>query len=117
MTRDQLEKLSPEQCAEIATIIAQAAFHLQRAYNRELSHVTWAKELLQLGVAGKTTGYSGSFYQQEAQAIKGDDYLIKVNRIKSFAQQRVDRLAFLATTLNKVGDKLENLQQAKNRKA
>ncbi len=117
MTEDQLERLTPEQCAEMSIVLVQTSFHIQRAQNRELAHVTWADDVLRLGVAGKTTQYSGSFFQQESSAIKGDDYLFKVSRIRTHAKQRVDRLSFLSNSLNKMADKLENLQVAKNRKA
>jgi hypothetical protein len=116
MKYDQLEKLTPDHCAEIAAFLSIQAFHIQRAYNRELSHVTWAESVLRLGVAGKSENYRGSFSQQDDQAIKNDDYLLKVSRIKTFAKQRVDRLSFLATTIQKLADKLENLQIAKGKK-
>ncbi len=116
-THDELRQLTPEQCAEIATLVVAASVTIQAAYNKELSHVTWANDALRLGVAGKTENYRGSFFQQESQVIKHDDYLFKVFRIKSYAQQRVDRLSFLSNTLHKFAEKLENLQQAKLRKA
>lgn len=110
-------KMTPTQCAEIAAFIVLSSFHIQRSYNREVSHVTWADDILRLGVAGKTENYRGSFMQQENQAIKEDDYLFKVSRIKTHAKQRSERLAFLSNTLHKFADKLENLQIEKNKKA
>jgi hypothetical protein len=117
MDQEALERLDPESCSEIAAICAKESFNLQRAYNREVAHITWANDALKLGVAGKTSQYGGSFIQQEMQAIKEDEYLEKVFKIKSYAQQRVDRLNFLATTLNRFSDRLDGLQAAKNRKA
>lgn len=116
-TPEQFQTLSPMECAEISAVITQSSFHIQRCYNREVAHVTWANDVLRLGVAGKTANYRGSFLQQEHQAIKEDDYLSKISRIRTFAQQRVDRLSFLANTLHKFAEKLENLQVEKARKA
>ena len=35
MSRDKLEKLGPQECAEIAYILGQFSFHIQRTANRE----------------------------------------------------------------------------------
>lgn len=113
----ELGKLSPIECAEIAALMVQCSFHIQRSYNREVAHVSWAEDILRLGVAGKAENYRGSFMQQEHQAIKDDDYLFKVWRIKTHAKNRTERLAFLSNTLHKFADKLENLQIEKNKKA
>lgn len=116
MTKEQLESLSPEECAEIAVRLDQASFTVQRAINREVSHVTWATEILKLAVAGKGNNYKGSFQQQENQAINEDGYTRAVFNIKAYAQQRVDRLNFLSAGLHRLGEKLSGLALAKSRK-
>ena len=116
MDKDRLEKLSPEECAEIAVRLDQASFTLQRAINREISHVTWATEVLKISVAGRTKQYHGSFQQQEMQAINEDGYTRAVFNIKGYAQQRVDRLNFLSSSLHRLGEKLSSLGLAKSRK-
>ena len=35
MTRDELEKISPEDCAQISYRLAQFSFHVQRTINRD----------------------------------------------------------------------------------
>jgi len=110
LTTEELERLSPDECDHIGIHLDRLAFHIQRAYNRELAHVTWATENLKMCIADKCQSYRGSFIQQEQQAIKGDDYATKLNRMKCFAQQRVDRLSFIASSLHKRSDKLFSLK-------
>ena len=42
MNRDEMEKLTPENCAEISARLAQFAFYLQRLHNREKARHIWA---------------------------------------------------------------------------
>ena len=46
LSRDQIEKLTPEQCAEAALLLASLSFHIQRSYNREIARVNWADKTL-----------------------------------------------------------------------
>lgn len=116
LTRDEMDKLSPEDCAEIGTRLEQAAFHIQRFLNKEVGHVTWAKDALRLHIADRLSNYRGSFTQQEAQAIKEDGYATKLNGVVTYAQQRADRLAYLSTSLTRLADRMYHLQQSKSRK-
>ena len=44
MDRNALEKLGPEDCAQISYRLGQYSFHLQRTVNRELARLNWAEE-------------------------------------------------------------------------
>ena len=46
MTRDEIEKLSPEDCAQISYRLAQFAFHIQRTINREIARSNWSEETI-----------------------------------------------------------------------
>ncbi len=116
LTDADLAKLTPEECDYIGLHLDRLAFSIQRAYNRELAHLTWANENLKLYIADKCQNYRGSFLQQELQAIKDDDYASKLYKMKVFAQQRVDRLSFIASSLHKRSDKIFNLKTIKVRK-
>ena len=37
LTRNQIEKLTPDQCSEAALLLSSLAFHIQRSYNREVA--------------------------------------------------------------------------------
>ena len=73
MSRNVLEKLSQEDCAQIAYMLSSYAFYLQRMHNREASRITWAKKVLRGALADITGTYGGKFSTYEerrSQAIK-----------------------------------------------
>lgn len=113
MNRTQMEKLSVEDCAEIALLLGGFSFHLQRCLNREIARVGWADSRLKKLISGKENQYRGSWDSQFQQAIKGDDFAKDLLRLKNYAQQRVDRLTFLATSIKNMRDDFKNLQMAK----
>ena len=101
LSRNQIEKLTPEQCAEAALLLASLSFHLQRSYNREIARVNWADQ------------YKGSWESQFNQAIKEDTYATKVQQIKRYAQQRGDRLTYLASSIKNISDIFLSVQKSK----
>lgn len=113
MGREQMEKLGVEECAEIALLLGGFSFHLQRCLNRETARVKWADSRLKKLVSGKEQQYAGSWESQYHQAIKGDDFAKGLLKLKNYAQQRVDRLTFLATSVKNMSDLFKNLQMAK----
>ncbi len=116
---DTLERLTPEQCKEIATIYRGFAFHIQRAKNRERGRITWADGQLQKLVTPKLNQYrncGGSFSHIFDAAALGDDYTSKIMAIKSYAQQRVDRLDFLANSINNKADDIKELARSKEKR-
>ena len=113
MTREQMEKLDIEGCAQAALVLGSFAFYIQRSYNRELSRVNWAESVLKNLISGREQQYKGSWDSQFAQAVKEDSYAEGVYKIKQYAKQRADRLTFLANSIKNVGDLFSNLQRAK----
>ena len=51
MSRDEIEKLTPEDCAQIAYRLAQFAFHIQRTLNREIARLNWSEETIKETIA------------------------------------------------------------------
>jgi len=113
MTREQMELLSIEDCAQAALMLSGYCFYLQRCYNREISRINWAKGVLSKQISGREAQYKGSWDSQYHQAINNDDFAKKVLTLKNYAQQRADRLTFLATSVRNISDLLVNLQRAK----
>ena len=70
LTRNQIEKLTPDQCSEAALLLSSLAFHIQRSYNREIARINWADKILKSTIAGKEQSYRGSWDSQFNQAIK-----------------------------------------------
>lgn len=113
LSRDQMEKMTVEQCAEAALILGGLSYHLQRSYNREITRVNWATNILKQIISGKEIQYKGSWESQFQQAIKENDYAKKVLNIKEYAQQRADRITYLGTAIKNMSDLFVNLQRAK----
>jgi hypothetical protein len=114
MSRDELEKLGPEDCAQISYRLGQFSFHLQRTANREIARYNWAEETIKELIADEINNYKGYGYVEKAyQAIKNNDKATALNNIKKYAKQRSDRLVYLATSVKNLSDILLSIQRNK----
>lgn len=114
MSRDVLEKTTPEDCGQIAYRLAQFSFHVQRTLNREQARLNWADETIKEVIADDINNYKGYGYvEKSTQAIKHNDKASKLNKIKKYAKQRSDRLTYLATSIKNLSDILISIQRSK----
>ena len=113
MNRDVLEKFTVT-VGEIAYRIGQFGFHIQRSLNREVARHNWADETIKETIADEINNYKGYGYVEKSlQAIKHNDRASKLNQIKNYANQRLDRLTYLSSTLKNLSDILISIQRAK----
>lgn len=114
MNRDELEKLTSEDCYQIAYRLSQFAFHIQRTINREIARINWAEETIKECICDEVNNYKGYGYIEKAtQAIKHNDKAASLNKIKKYAKQRSDRLYFLSTNIKNLSDILINISKSK----
>ena len=113
MSREQMERLSLEDCAQAAILLAGFSFHLQRCFNRETARAKWAGNKIKSLISGKEAQYRGSWDSQYAQAVNENSHTKDLLRLKNYAEQRAERLTYLATSVKNVGDLVVNLQRAK----
>jgi hypothetical protein len=114
MNRDAVEKLSPEDCAQISYRLAQYAFFIQRTLNREIARHNWAEESIKETIADEINNYKGyGFLEKSLQAIKHNDKASGLNKIKKYAQQRIDRLSYLANSIKNLSDIMLSVQRTK----
>ena len=114
MNRDILEKLTPEDCAQIAYRLAQFCFHIQRTINREIARYNWAEEIIKETIADELNNYKGYGYiEKSIQAIKHNDKAQSLNKIKNYAKQRSDRLSYLANSIKNLSDVILSIQKSK----
>jgi len=114
MTRDEIEKLNPEDCAQISYRLSQFAFYLQRSLNRELARYNWAEESIKEVIADEINNYKGYGYiEKSLQAIKHNEKASGLNSIKKYAKQRSDRLQYLANNLKNLSDVMLSIQKSK----
>jgi hypothetical protein len=118
MNRDAIEKLSPEDCAQISMRLSQFAFHIQRTINREQARHNWAEETTKEVIANELNNYKGYGYLEKSyQAINGNEKAASLNKIKKYAKQRIDRLSFLANNVKNLSDILLSIQRTKIKNA
>ena len=114
MNRDTIEKLTPEDCAQISYRLAQYAFFLQRTVNREIARHNWADETIKEVIADEINNYKGyGFVEKSLQAIKHNDKATSLNKIKKYAKQRMDRLSYLANSVKNLSDIILSVQKTK----
>jgi hypothetical protein len=114
MTRDEIEKLSPEDCAQISYRLAQFAFHIQRTINREIARSNWSEETIKETIADEINNYKGyGFVEKSLQAIKHNDKASSLNSIKKYAKQRIDRLSYIANNIKNLSDIMMAIQKTK----
>jgi hypothetical protein len=114
MNREALEKLSPEDCGNIAYRLGQYAFFIQRTINREIARYNWADETIKETIADEINNYKGYGYVEKAgQAIKHNDKATSLNNIKKYAKQRTDRLSYLANSIKNLSDIILSIQRNK----
>ena len=114
MSRDVIEKLTPEDCAQISLRLAQYALFLQRTINREIARHNWAEESIKESIADEINNYKGYGYiEKSLQAIKHNEKASGLNRIKKYAKQRMDRLSYLANNIKNLSDIILAVQKTK----
>lgn len=114
MSRDMIEKLIPEDCAQISMRLSQYAFFIQRTINREIARYNWADESIKETIADDINNYKGYGYIEKSfQAIKHNDKASGLNKIKKYAKQRMDRLSYLANNIKNLSDIILAVQKTK----
>jgi len=114
MTRDEIEKLNPEDCAQISYRLSQFSFYLQRSINREIARYNWAEESIKDVIADEINNYKGYGYiEKSLQAIKHNEKASGLNNIKKYAKQRSDRLQYLANNIKNLSDVMLSIQKFK----
>ena len=114
MSRDELEKLTPEDCSIIAYRLGQFSFHVQRSINREIARYNWSEENIKEAIADDINNYKGYGYiEKSSQAIKHNDKANALNKIKKYAKQRSDRLQYIANSIKNLSDILLSILKTK----
>jgi hypothetical protein len=114
MDRTELEKTTPEDCAQISYRLAQFSFYIQRTINREIARNNWADETIKMIIADEINNYKGYGYiEKSLQAIKHNEKAQALNKIKIYAKQRTDRLSYLSNSIKNLSDILISIQKIK----
>jgi hypothetical protein len=116
MKRNELEKLTPDECGEAAFLLRKFAFHLQRAYGRETARVKFLDRQIRKTVASEVSQYRApSADERRDLAIKGNEHARELARHRDFHEAKMDRLAFLSNCVGQMAGSLDELQATKRR--
>jgi hypothetical protein len=115
MDRNVVEKLSVEDCGNIAYRLKQYSFYIQRLHNKESSREAWVVTQLNDEVAKRIHGYDKylKYSNKVALIAKDDSYVAVLYKIYSYTKQRVKRLTFLSNSIKDLADTLLSIQRAK----
>lgn len=114
MNRDEIEKLTPDDCIQISLRLGQFSFHVQRSINREISRMNWADDSIKEVIADEINNYKGYGYAEKSlQAIKHNDKASNLNKIRKYAKQRSDRLQYLANGIKNLSDIMLSVSKTK----
>jgi hypothetical protein len=114
MNRDEIEKLTPEDCAQISYRLSQFAFYIQRSLNREIARHNWVEECIKESISDELNNYKGYGYiEKSIQAIKHNYKALSLNNIKKYAKQRIDRLSYLSNNIKNLSDIMLSIQKTK----
>lgn len=115
MSRDELEKLTPEVCSHLVYRLSQYAFYLKRLFNREKTRVIWARQELMNIVAKASNSYDKftKFDVKVSLITNDDEYAMSLQKILTYAEERVQRLEELAIYIKHLSDSMKNMQAAK----
>ncbi len=115
MSRNELEKLTPEDCAQMAYMLIVYSVYVQKCYNREIARAKWAAATLNQVIANEVGTYNkySPYEERKHQAIRNNDHAENLNTILIHAQNRADRLLFISSGIKNTSDILLSLQKAK----
>ena len=116
LSRDDIERLTGEDCAQIAYVLKQYAFHWQKAYNREIARANFAQGKIDLLVADEVRQYSGSWEQTRSAAIKHNELALKMYKVEMNSRMRADRINFISKPVSDLAEALINIQISKGRR-
>jgi hypothetical protein len=115
---DKLRKLTAEESGEMAVLLAQMIFDVQRYYNKEYARFVWAESELDhfCGVNARTiAGKFLTFDERKNILIKSSSYASNLFSIKKGCKARMNRISYLPTRIEFIAKTLLDLQQTKRR--
>lgn len=108
-----LEKLSQQQCANIAYRLVQFSVYIQRCLNREKAKSKTLTKKIDSIIGPKINQYSGPWNLQRASAILDDDAAKALNSEIIESEARQERLEFVASGIKNLADQMKSIQFAK----
>lgn len=116
LTYEQIQKLTPDQCAEYSYVLAQYSAYVQKIYNRESAKHSWLENKIEELCCSHWNEYSDYIkYPMKIKLISRDnDVIQKLIRLLNFTKQKMIRLDYIPSSIKVLSDKLDNMQRMKS---
>jgi len=118
LSRDQLSKMSPDDCGELAYVLSQQSAYLQKEINKYNQRIQWANTNIDSMICSQVDNYGSRYTTYDNRrmlAVKDNEYTMKLYEIAVQSQRVVDRLAYLPGKISYMSKTLIELQQTKRR--
>lgn len=115
--KEDLRKLSSEECSENSYLVSREALLLQREINKHKSILEWSESRLTKLTIDKLQNYDKylPWHQKRILAIQDDNYLQQLFELSNRARFKLESLQFLPTILNKIADSLMEMSRTKRK--
>lgn len=116
LTRNELGRLGPEDCAEISIRLSQFALYTQQKLNIELSRNSWGQHKL-LEIVSPLLSQYDKYLKYESKvmlACQENEVGKKLTKIINYTQQRIDRLQFISGNIKNLSDDIKNYGKIKS---
>ena len=118
LKKEQLSKMSPDECGELAYALAQQSAYLQKEINKYSQRIHWANTNIDSMICSQVDNYGSRYTTYDNRrmlAINDNEYTMKLYEISVQSQRVVDRLAYLPSKISYMSKTLLELQQTKRR--
>lgn len=119
--RDQLNKLTAEECSEGSFLLEQRAYAIQKTINRQLAIAKFCEMKIEALIALKVNDFKtknfSSYQERRAVAIQpvNNEVAHKFEQHRIAATLKADRLSYLVARLCGMSNALRELSQVKRR--
>lgn len=117
LSRDDIIRMSIDECAEAIYLLAQFAFFLELSYNKEISRANWAEANIKIMVAPCIHDYQGySFEERKLQAIHAGEITTKLEKFRVDSKLNADLLQNVSRRVEYMSKTINDIKFSKMRK-
>lgn len=114
LTKEQLQKMTAEECGYIAYELVQFSIHVQKNINKELAIVNFCRENIKRTIANDLPQIKAYHFEEKKMlAIRHNSHADILHKIEIQAQARVDTLSFITDKIKLLVEVLKNIQYTK----
>lgn len=114
LTYNQLEKLTPEQCAHYAYVLSEYALYIQKLNNRESAKYKSINHEIGKLVAPKLSQYEYISHEMKVHLIAKENTVVEgLFKRLNLQEQKLERLSFVSSHIKHLSDALNNVHRAK----